>query len=140
MQNNKVKLRFDSVVWLLTMGGSASKHHVIEGSVAPGYESVKKMFEDNFKRGAEENSQGAIQKFFYQFIYFFFIIIFYFEKKTCIFSGGCRPPPPFFLARMQVFFTCSLIHTGLLVFETGYKIIHLSNVNTRELINIDQFI
>ena len=41
------------------MGGSASKHHVIEGSVAPGYESVKKIFEDNFDRGAEENSQGS---------------------------------------------------------------------------------
>ena len=37
-----------------------SKQHVIEGSVAPGYESVKKIFEANFDRGAEENSQLCV--------------------------------------------------------------------------------
>ena len=32
----------------------------VEGSVAPGYETVRQMFEDNFKSGSEENSQLCV--------------------------------------------------------------------------------
>lgn len=42
------------------MGGSVSKQYIIEGTVAPGYESVKKIFEANFSRGADENSQLCV--------------------------------------------------------------------------------
>ena len=38
-----------------TMGGSASR---IQGTVAPGYESVRDMFAANFDKGYEEHSQG----------------------------------------------------------------------------------
>ena len=32
----------------------------MQGSVSPGYESVKELFESNFKRGAEESAQLCV--------------------------------------------------------------------------------
>ena len=45
------------------MGQGASSSVSVEGSVAPGYESVKEMFEHNFRRGAEESAQLCVEKF-----------------------------------------------------------------------------
>ena len=42
------------------MGAGASSSVSVEGSVAPGYESVKEMFEHNFRRGAEESAQLCV--------------------------------------------------------------------------------
>ena len=42
------------------MGQSSSKSVSVEGFVAPGYESVREMFERNFSRGAEESSQLCV--------------------------------------------------------------------------------
>ena len=42
------------------MGTANSKTIQAEGYVAPGFESVKKMFEQNFQRGADESSQLCV--------------------------------------------------------------------------------
>jgi len=42
------------------MGQSSSKSVSVEGFVAPGYESVREMFERNFSRGADESSQLCV--------------------------------------------------------------------------------
>ena len=42
------------------MGAGASSSVKVEGSVAPGYETVKEMFEHNFRRGAEESAQLCV--------------------------------------------------------------------------------
>ena len=42
-------------------GASSNKiHDSIGGFVAPGYESVKVMFEENFQRGSDESSQLCV--------------------------------------------------------------------------------
>ena len=48
------------VVCVVNMGQTSSKTAVVEGFVAPGYESVKEMFEENFSRGADESSQLCV--------------------------------------------------------------------------------
>ena len=42
------------------MGAKPSRHITIQGSVEPGFESVKKLFENNFSRGAEESAQLCV--------------------------------------------------------------------------------
>ena len=42
------------------MKKSQEKQYKIEGTVAPGYESVKRMFEDNFVSGSDEKSQLCV--------------------------------------------------------------------------------
>ena len=42
------------------MGSANSKTYHAEGFVAPGFESVKAMFEANFSRGAEESGQLCV--------------------------------------------------------------------------------
>ena len=42
------------------MGQSSSQPVKVQGSVSPGYESVKELFESNFKRGAEESAQLCV--------------------------------------------------------------------------------
>jgi len=42
------------------MGQSSSQPVKVKGSVSPGYESVKELFENNFKRGAEESAQLCV--------------------------------------------------------------------------------
>merc|ERR1711874_198361 len=43
------------------MGGQNSSRPVkVEGSVSPGFETVKEMFEKNFRRGAEESAQLCV--------------------------------------------------------------------------------
>jgi len=42
------------------MGSANSKTIQAEGFVAPGFESVKQMFENNFQRGADESSQLCV--------------------------------------------------------------------------------
>merc|ERR1712241_182576 len=44
----------------LTMGQTSSHSRVVEGFVAPGFENVRKMFERNFNRGADESSQLCV--------------------------------------------------------------------------------
>merc|ERR1711953_321299 len=44
----------------LSMGQSSSKSLTVGGFVAPGYESVREMFERNFSRGADETSQLCV--------------------------------------------------------------------------------
>ena len=41
----------------VNMGQNSVK---VQGSVSPGYESVKELFESNFKRGAEESAQLCV--------------------------------------------------------------------------------
>ena len=42
------------------MGQTYGKHYAIEGTVAPGYETVKEMFEENFRAGREDNAQLCV--------------------------------------------------------------------------------
>ena len=42
------------------MGQNSSQPVKVQGSVSPGYESVKEIFESNFKRGAEESAQLCV--------------------------------------------------------------------------------
>ena len=42
------------------MKKSQEKQYKIQGTVAPGYESVRKMFEDNFVSGSDEKSQLCV--------------------------------------------------------------------------------
>ena len=42
------------------MGQQSSRGVVVQGTVAPGFESVKEMFERNFARGAEESAQLCV--------------------------------------------------------------------------------
>ena len=42
------------------MGTKQSRHVAIQGSVEPGFESVKKLFENNFTRGSEESAQLCV--------------------------------------------------------------------------------
>ena len=42
------------------MGASSSKEFSVSGTVAPGYGSVKKVFEEMFETGSEENSQVCV--------------------------------------------------------------------------------
>jgi len=42
------------------MGGASSTHVPVQGHVAPGFESVKKMFEENFRKGADTNAQLCV--------------------------------------------------------------------------------
>ena len=42
------------------MGNTNCTTYKVDGMVAPGYESVKEMFEDNFKKGREKNSQLCV--------------------------------------------------------------------------------
>jgi len=42
------------------MGRTNGKEFTIDGTVAPGYESVKEMFEENFKAGREDNAQLCV--------------------------------------------------------------------------------
>jgi len=42
------------------MGQTSSNSRVVEGFVAPGYENVRKMFEENFRRGSDESSQLCV--------------------------------------------------------------------------------
>ena len=41
-------------------GCSCRVHDSVGGTVAPGYESVKVMFEENFHRGSDESSQLCV--------------------------------------------------------------------------------
>merc|ERR1711874_823096 len=45
---------------VVSMGQSSSKSVSVEGFVAPGYESVREMFERNFRRGSDESSQLCV--------------------------------------------------------------------------------
>ena len=42
------------------MGQAYGKDYKVEGTVDPGYESVKEMFEANFKAGREDNAQLCV--------------------------------------------------------------------------------
>ena len=42
------------------MGKTNGRNFTIQGTVAPGYESVKKMFEENFRAGLEDNAQLCV--------------------------------------------------------------------------------
>eukprot|EP00092_Neocalanus_flemingeri_P035097 GFUD01038195.1.p1 GENE.GFUD01038195.1~~GFUD01038195.1.p1 ORF type:complete len:419 (+),score=109.73 GFUD01038195.1:184-1440(+) len=42
------------------MGQTYGKNYKVEGTVAPGYETVKEMFEENFRAGREENAQLCV--------------------------------------------------------------------------------
>merc|ERR1712002_1067911 len=42
------------------MGQAYGKNYKVEGSVAPGYEAVREMFEENFKAGREDNAQLCV--------------------------------------------------------------------------------
>ena len=42
------------------MGQKSSQLVKVEGSVSPGFESVKEMFEKNFRRGAEDSAQLCV--------------------------------------------------------------------------------
>ena len=42
------------------MGQKSSRPVKVEGSVSPGFETVKEMFEKNFRRGAEESAQLCV--------------------------------------------------------------------------------
>ena len=41
-------------------GSSFRVHDSVGGTVAPGYENVKVMFEENFRRGSDESSQLCV--------------------------------------------------------------------------------
>ena len=42
------------------MGQTSSNSRLVEGFVAPGFENVRKMFEENFRRGSDESSQLCV--------------------------------------------------------------------------------
>ena len=42
------------------MGQSFSQSAVVQGSVAPGYESVRELFSDNIRSGKERNAQLCV--------------------------------------------------------------------------------
>ena len=42
------------------MGQKSSQLVRVEGSISPGFESVKEMFEKNFRRGAEDSAQLCV--------------------------------------------------------------------------------
>jgi len=42
------------------MGQAYGKDYKVEGTVAPGYESVKEIFEENFRAGLEDNAQLCV--------------------------------------------------------------------------------
>ena len=42
------------------MGQQSSRGVVVQGTVAPGFESVKEMFQQNFARGAEDSAQLCV--------------------------------------------------------------------------------
>ena len=42
------------------MGQKLSQPVKVEGSVSPGFESVKEMFENNLRRGAEDSAQLCV--------------------------------------------------------------------------------
>ena len=42
------------------MGQKSSKPVKVEGTVSPGFESVKEMFENNFRRGADDSAQLCV--------------------------------------------------------------------------------
>ena len=43
-----------------SMGQQSSRGVVVQGTVAPGFESVKEMFQQNFARGAEDSAQLCV--------------------------------------------------------------------------------
>ena len=63
------------------MGQQSSRGVVVQGTVAPGFESVKEMFQQNFARGAEDSAQLCVylgdkkvadistSKYIYKYIY-----------------------------------------------------------------------
>ena len=62
------------------MGQQSSRGVVVQGTVAPGFESVKEMFQQNFARGAEDSAQLCVYlgdkkvediryKYIYKYIY-----------------------------------------------------------------------
>ena len=42
------------------MGQKSSRQVKVEGTVSPGFESVKEMFENNFRRGADDSAQLCV--------------------------------------------------------------------------------
>ena len=42
------------------MGQKISQPVKVEGAVSPGFETVKEMFENNFRRGAEDSAQLCV--------------------------------------------------------------------------------
>ena len=42
------------------MGQKSSQPVKVEGTVSPGFESVKEMFENNFRRGADDSAQLCV--------------------------------------------------------------------------------
>merc|ERR1712087_271868 len=64
MGSQNLYLRLQTPVYrystALTMGQTSSNSRLVEGFVAPGFENVKTMFEENFRRGSDESSQLCV--------------------------------------------------------------------------------